>query len=509
MASQETKFSDLTFLGRESVFARFFARPVKRFLAVEAAGGFVLIIATVIALVWVNSPWGDSYDAFWGVSVDFSINGVEIFEGHSLGQFVNDALMVLFFFVVGLEIKRELVDGQLQNMRDAALPATAAIGGMVIPALLYFLINIGGPGEDGWGIPMATDIAFAVGIVSLLGDRIPRRLKVFLLSLAIVDDIGAIIVIAVFYSSGISMPWLIATAILLAIIYAIRRLHVWWIPVYVVLGALVWWTTFRSGVHATIAGVALGLLTPAKPLQNEDETRTIARWLRDKPEVFPVDVRYAGFHIRESVSVAERLETAIHPITGFIVIPIFALANAGVRINGEILSAAFGSRVMWGIIVGLVVGKTFGITAFTLIASKLGAKRPKALTLRNLVGLAMIAGIGFTVSLFVGSLAFEDIELATDETAQVIEVAPAQGGDTFGDGQVQLAAFTEAPEGDDGESSGPVRSSEIENNAKIGILIASAMASIGGLLILSGGPMDDDEDDDDDKPAKEMATAAS
>ena len=485
---QETKFSDLTFIGGESVFARFFARPFKRFLAVEAAGGVMLLIATAVALIWVNSPWGDSYDAFWNAPVNLSVNGIEIFDGHSLVDFVNDALMALFFFVVGLEIKRELVDGQLQNMKDAALPAFAALGGMVVPAALYFAINAGTEAEGGWGIPMATDIAFAVGIVSLLGDRIPRRLKVFLLSLAIVDDIGAIIVIALFYSSGINFGWLAATVVLLSVVYGIRRLRVWWIPVYVLIGAFVWWTTFRSGIHATIAGVALGLITPARPLQNEDETRAIARWLRDKPEVFPVDVRYASFHIRESVSVAERLETVMHPITSYAVIPLFALANAGVRMNGDIISDALQSRVTWGIIIGLVVGKTFGVTVFSLVATKLGwAQRPDSLTLRNLIGLAMIAGIGFTVSLFVNNLAFGEDDHHHNEVALVAE-APGE------------LAFTEAADesheddhgddhGDDGhsESAGAaVEGGSIEDNAKIGILFASALASIGGLLILSG-----------------------
>ena len=487
---QETKFSDLTFLGGESVFARFFARPFKRFLAVEAAGGVMLLIATAVALIWVNSPWGDSYDAFWGVPVNLSVNGIEIFEGHTLADFVNDALMALFFFVVGLEIKRELVTGQLQNLKDAALPAVAALGGMIVPAALFFAINAGSPGENGWGIPMATDIAFAVGIVSLLGNRIPRQLKVFLLSLAIVDDIGAIIVIALFYSSGISAAWLLATTVLLGLIFVLGRLRVWWIPIYVVLGCIVWWTTFRSGVHATIAGVALGLLTPARPLHNEGETRTIARWLRDKPEVFPVDVRYASFHIRESISVAERLETVLHPITSYAIIPIFALANAGVRMNGNIISAALQSRVMWGIIAGLVVGKTIGITVFSLIATKLGiAKRPASLTLRTLVGLAMIAGVGFTVSLFVSNLAFGEVE-HYDEVALVVQ-AP---GDL---------AFTEADElptdgshndSDYSESaSGDVEGGSTEDNAKIGILFASIIASIGGLLILSGSRKPEDE----------------
>ncbi|MEM7095121.1 MAG: Na+/H+ antiporter NhaA [Actinomycetota bacterium] len=481
-----TDFSDLTFIGRDSIFARRFARPFARFLAVEAAGGILLLIATAAALIWVNSPWGDSYDSFWGVSVDFSINGIEIFDGHTLGQFVNDALMVLFFFVVGLEIKRELVDGQLRNPRDAALPAFAAVGGMLVPASAYLIFNAGGEGQDGWGIPMATDIAFAVGIVSLLGDRISRRLKVFLLSLAIVDDIGAIIVIAVFYSSGISAGWLIASGAIIVGIVVLRQLRVWYIPVYILLGTFLWWTTFRSGVHATIAGVVLGLLTPAKPLQSEDDTRTVARWLRDKPEVFPVDVRYAGFRIRESVSVAERLESSIHPITSFVVIPVFALANAGVRINGDILSAAFRSPVMWGIVVGLVVGKTVGITAFSWVALRLGiAQRPRGMTMRHLVGLAMIAGIGFTVSLFVSSLAFtgDDDPHSGDETALVIELD--ENGAPSIDGEPVALALAEETDA----------SSPIEDNAKIGILIASAMASVGGLLILSGAGEDDQHDE--------------
>ncbi|MCL4122843.1 UNVERIFIED_CONTAM: hypothetical protein GTU68_031998 [Idotea baltica] len=417
----------------------------------------MLLLATAVALIWVNSPWGDSYDAFWGSPVNLSVN-----------DFVNDALMALFFFVVGLEIKRELVDGQLQNMKDAALPAVAALGGMIVPALLFFVINVGGPGEGGWGIPMATDIAFAVGIVSLLGDRISRRLKVFLLSLAIVDDIGAIIVIALFYSAGISGAWLAATVALLGLIFVLGKLRVWWIPVYVLLGAIVWWTTFRSGIHATIAGVALGLLTP--------------------------DVRYASFHIRESMSVAERLETVMHPITSYAIIPIFALANAGVRMNGDIISAAFQSRVTWGIIIGLVVGKTVGITVFSLIATKLGiAKRPDALTFRTLVGLAMIAGIGFTVSLFVSNLAFGDVE-HHDEVALVSE-APGELAFTEAD-ETHDDSHVDDAHDDDSHSetaSGDVEGGTLQDNSKIGILFASIIASIGGLLILSGSTAPDDE----------------
>ena len=276
----------------------------------------------------------------------------------------------------------------------------------------------------------------------------------------------------------------------------LKRLRVWYIPLYVLIGCVIWWTTYRSGVHSTIAGVILGLLTPAAPLQNEDDTRTVARWLRDKPEVFPIDVRYAGFRIRESVSVVERLETSLHPITSYAIIPIFALANAGVRLNGDIISTALGSRVTWGVMLGLVVGKTVGVTVFSLIAARLKiAKMPPSMTLRHLVGLAMIAGIGFTVSLFVNDLAFGDQghAVAADEHALVIEAGEEghalvvdAGEDASSERSVTLA-FSDGDE-----------AADAEDDAKIGILFASVIASIGGLLILSGASGADDPDEDEE-----------
>lgn len=432
--------SDLTFLGRDTALARRVGRPVTKFLAVQAAGGVLLLIATAAALIWANSPWGDSYRDLWHTHIDLTIGGVEIFAD-DLEHFVNDALMAIFFFVVGLEIKRELVTGRLRDPRVAALPAIAALGGMVVPAAIYVALNLGGAGIDGWGIPMATDIAFAVGVVSLLGNKIPRVLKVFLLTLAIVDDIGAIAVIALFYTDDLSIAWLVVAVATAVAIWVLRQLRVWYIPLYVVIGVFFWWATFKSGIHATIAGVVLGLLTPAKPLQSEDEARRMADWLRDKQEVFLVDVRYASFNIRESVSVAERLETAIHPVSSYLIIPIFALANAGVELGGGAIGNAMSSRVTWGIILGLVVGKAVGITAFTLAGAKLGlADMPRVMTPLNLLGLALVAGIGFTVSLFITGLAFK-------------------GG-----------------------------ASELIAEAKIGILFASAIAAIAGLVILSRSP---------------------
>lgn len=439
MAGDSSPLSDITFLGGNARLARYVGRPVKRFLDIEAASGILLLLVTVVALVWANSPWGDSYTDFWHTEIELIIGDFHVGENHhlDLGVLVNDALMVIFFFVVGLEIKRELVTGQLRDPKAAALPAFAALGGMVVPAVLYYLFNSSGEASSGWGIPMATDIAFAVGVVSLLGPKVPRTLKVFLLTLAIVDDIGAILVIAVFYSEGVQWGWLTVAGATVIAIRVLRRLQVWYIPVYVVMGLFLWFATFESGIHATIAGVILGLITPAKPLQSKADTLRWAQWLRDKDEnIYPSDIRYAGFHMKESISVAERLETALHPISSFLIIPIFALANAGVDLGGGKLGDAASSNVTLGVVIGLVAGKTVGVFLFTSLGALTPfASIPREMTKPHLLGLSVVSGIGFTVSLFVASLAF----------------------DTGG----------------------------ITDEAKIGILIASLVAGILGLVILN------------------------
>ena len=399
--------SDLTFLGSSNRLARFIGRPIHRFAAVEAAGGLLMLIATVAALVWVNSPWQDSYHHFWDTHVAFSV-GEYLFD-QELYHIVQDGLMAVFFFVVGLEIKRELVSGQLRDPRFAALPAACALGGMVVPALIYFAFNAGGPGQDGWGIPMATDIAFAVGVLSLLGDRIPRKMKLFLLTLAIVDDIGAILVIAIFYAGDLSGNWLVTSAVLWGAIFLLRRLRVWYLPVYLVLGVAFWLAVLESGVHATIAGVILGFTTPAKPLQSDAEACRWAQWLQDKEQILLVDVRRVGFHIRESQPVSQRIEEMLHPITSYIIIPVFALSAAGVELSGEIISDAVSSPVTLGVAIGLVAGKTVGISLFSWIAARLGLVTiPSSMAGMHMVGVAMVAGIGFTVSLFISGLAFDD-----------------------------------------------------------------------------------------------------
>jgi Na+:H+ antiporter, NhaA family len=355
-------------------------RALRTFLRTEVAGGLVLLAATVVALGWANSPFHASYETLWHTELRVAVGGFEIAE--DLRHWVNDALMALFFFVVGLEIKRELVAGELSDRRNAALPAIAALGGMVLPALLYLLVNVGDGAGRGWGIPMATDIAFAVGVLAVLGPRVPPGLKIFLLSLAIVDDVGAIVVIALFYSGGLAAQWLAVAAGLLVVVVALQRANVTWVPLYAIVGAGVWLATFESGVHATIAGVALGLLTPARPTEPG------------------------------AVSAAERLERLLHPWTSFVVIPVFALANAGLRIDPATVTSALTSRVSLGIVAGLVIGKLVGVSAASWLAVRAGWGRlPAGVGWRHVVGAAAVAGIGFTVSLFIVGLAFDDAEL--------------------------------------------------------------------------------------------------
>lgn len=405
-----------SWLASERPVARLLARPMRNFLDREAAGGLVLLIATVAALIWANSPFGASYQTFWGTEVSIDAGPLHLAE--DLRHWVNDALMVIFFFVVGLEIKRELVTGELNDRRKAALPALAAFGGMAVPALIYVAFNAGTEASHGWGIPMATDIAFAVGVLAILGDRVPAGLKVFVLSLAIVDDIGAIIVIAVFYSSGIHFGWLAAAGALLLLVVALRQRRVFWTPIYVLVGTGVWIATLESGVHATIAGVALGLLAPAHPL----DPRTVEKVFESAGELseeFDAQaVRRVTLQAREVVPVAERLEDQLHPWTSYVVIPLFALANAGVVLSSELMSEALSSSVALGVGVGLILGKTIGITGMAWIAVRTGLGRtPSGVMWSHIVGAAAVAGIGFTVSLFIAGLAFDDPEMV--ETAKI------------------------------------------------------------------------------------------
>tara|TARA_B100001123_G_scaffold444563_1_gene593758 strand:+ start:250 stop:1575 length:1326 start_codon:yes stop_codon:yes gene_type:complete len=405
MAGSDSLLKRPTFASSDSSLAKFVARPVLRFIDREVASGVLLLVATAVALVWVNSGWGDSYHEFWHTEIELAV-GTWHLPHMSLGHFVNDALMALFFFVVGLEIKRELVTGDLSSARAAALPVIGAVGGMAVPALLYLMLNTAGEASRGWGIPMATDIAFAVGIVALLGSRVSPKIKLFLLTLAIVDDIGAIAVIAIFYTSDLSTQWLLTALAGLLVVWILQRARVWAIPVYAVLGIFVWYATLESGVHATIAGVALGLLTPARPLLNQRDAQQIVDALPSDANV--AEVRHASFLAQESVPLTERLENLLHPFTAFMIIPIFALANAGIELSSDTIADAAASNVTLGILLGLVVGKPVGITLFTWVATRFGFALPDDVNWAQFTGMGLAAGIGFTVSIFVAGLAFED-----------------------------------------------------------------------------------------------------
>jgi NhaA family Na+:H+ antiporter len=350
--------------------------PVQRFLAVEAASGLVLVAATAAALVWANSAWSDSYHQLWHLPIGVQAGAFTFVQ--PLHFWINDGLMTIFFFVVGLEIRREIHEGQLSEWRRAALPLAAALGGMLIPAAIYAALNTGRAGSAGWGIPMATDIAFAVGVLTLLGSRCPPALRVLLLALAVIDDIGAIAVIAVFYSGGVSIAGLLLGAAGLAGVVVLRGLGVRAPLPYLVPGAVVWCGLLVAGVHPTLAGVLIGLATPARV------------WLDGSEEVSP----------------AERLQHALHSWVAFGIMPLFALANAGVELGGADLGGD-GLFLFLGILFGLAIGKPIGITAFAAASTAAGlATRPDGVATRGLLLVGMTGGIGFTMSLFIAQLAF-------------------------------------------------------------------------------------------------------
>jgi len=398
---------------------RTLVQPLQAFLHTEVAGGVVLVVAAVVALLWANSPLSESYARLWATELAISLGPFQIAE--DLGHWVNDLLMALFFFVVGLEIKRELVHGELRDPKAAALPMLCALGGMVAPALLYALVNVGGPGSSGWGIPMATDIAFAVGVLALVGTRAPAGLKVFLLTLAVVDDLGAILVIAIFYTDTLAAGWLAVAAGTVIAILILRRVGVRALTAYVLAAAVLWLAIYSSGVHATIAGVILGLLTPAWPFHPpEAVTDAAAAHLQELGRELPDGVsdeqeQTALLEVsrlaNEAVSPLARLQAKLHPYSSFVVLPLFALANAGVALSGQELAASFTSPISLGIAVGLVLGKPLGIMLAGLIAVRAGfARLPARVGWLEMLGVSGLAGIGFTVSIFIAGLAFDSPE---------------------------------------------------------------------------------------------------
>ena len=357
-------------------------RRVADFLRTESAGGVALVVATVAAIVWANTA-GDSYRDFW--SAQLTLPG----PAHALAvsEWVNEGLMAVFFFVVGLEIKREIVDGELRAPRTAAVPVVAALGGMVVPAVIYLAVNAGTAAGHGWGVPMATDIAFAIGVLRLAGSRLPRGVGLTLLTLAIVDDLGAIAVIAIVYSAGISGAWLGLALVGIVLVLVLRRVadHPAW---YVVPAVLIWIAMQRSGVHPTVAGVIVGFLTPLR-------TRT-------------------GYPILSN------LEDRLHPWSSLLVVPLFALANAGIVVSADRWHALTSSRLALGVVLGLTVGKVVGIVGGTWVATRLGAQLPAGVNGRAVVAIGVLGGIGFTVSLFVAGLAFTGTDLGTAKLAILI-----------------------------------------------------------------------------------------
>jgi NhaA family Na+:H+ antiporter len=409
--------------------------PLERFLALEAASTILLLAATVVALAWANSPWAASYEHLLHVPLAAKIGPWEL--ELSLHHFVNDALMGLFFFVVGLEIKREVVAGPLRDPRHAALPLAAALGGMAVPAAIYLVLIGGDPASRGWGIPMATDIAFVVGCLALLGSRVAPGFKVFLLSVAVVDDLGAILVIAVGYTSDLNATALLLAGAGLGVILLCRRLGVRQTGAYVVLGSGVWLAVHESGVHATVAGVVLGLLTPARPWIGAHgfasilaHAGTVWRGDTDVPgepgRAVAARVKRAA---REAVSPLVRLETTLHPWSAFVIMPLFALANAGVRLDVSLAS----DPVALAVTAGLVLGKPIGILAFSAAAVRLGVARlPDGVNWTVMLGGGLLAGIGFTMSLFIAGLALDGRALDAAKVGVIgASVVSALGGLTL------------------------------------------------------------------------------
>ena len=386
-------------------------RPLARFLQVESSSGIVLLACTVIALLLANFPAAAGpYHDFWHTPVFIQIGALRL--GGDLGHFVvNDVLMTIFFFVVGLEIKREIFAGELRDRRKAALPVAAALGGMLVPAGIYMALlarHVGEPAFRGWGVPMATDIAFVVGVMAVLGKRIPFGLKIMLLSLAIADDIGAVVVIAAFYTTGLNAFMLVLAGGGLLLVRLVKWLGVRSIPVYAVIGVGIWLTVYKSGIHPTIAGVVLGLMTPPLAWVKRHALRLsvadlAARMEKDESAPDAGEIETMAFTAQESVSPLERLEMTLHPWVGFLIMPLFALANAGVHIELHAIT----EPVSVAVAVALFLGKPAGVLLFSFLAVKLGlARLPQGVGWVSLVGGGFLAGIGFTMSLFVAGLGF-------------------------------------------------------------------------------------------------------
>lgn len=426
-----------TWIHSERFVPRLFVRPVQRFIQIEAASGILMLLAAVAAVAWANSAFGDEYLDLLSTPVALEIGPFHIAE--TLGLIINDGLMGIFFFVVGLEIKREIVAGELRDPKAAALPILAAVGGMLLPALIYLAVAgpLGPEATRGWGVPMATDIAFSLGVLSLLGKRVPAAMKLFLLTLAISDDLGGILVIALFYTSDLAVGWLAAALLSLGAVWGAGRAGIRSMAFYVPVAFATWYFLLESGVHATLAGVALAFLTPALSMYSVGELDERAHTLlaASRPDDDEVVEKEIADHNAlqlasiawESVDPLTRWEHRLQIVSSFVVVPLFALANAGVRFEGSVLGALT-TRVALGVSLGLVVGKTVGISLFSWVAIRLGVGRmPVGATWRHIVGVATLAGIGFTVALFITALAYRDPIFTADAKVGIFAGSIAAG----------------------------------------------------------------------------------
>jgi NhaA family Na+:H+ antiporter len=391
----------------------------QRFVHSEVTGSILLLICSVAALAWANSRWAETYSeiAHTQIGLSWADDSFRL----SVHHWINDGLMAVFFFVVGLEIKREIVVGQLASAKRAILPVSAALGGMLVPALIYAAFNTGGAGARGWGVPMATDIAFALGILSLFGKRVPLGLKVFLAALAIADDLGAVVVIAIFYTTTINVTAIVIAAVFLGLIVVASQLRIRRAGVYLLLAIGVWIAVLASGLHTTIAGTLIAMLVPVRAVIEPAEFLALARrrldeleateftrdsMLSNRAQLEAIDDIYLAAEDMAPAGIV--LERQLHPLVTFIVLPLFALFNAGVKINTETLTSP-PSPVMIGIVLGLVFGKQIGVCALSWLAVRSGrADLPEGVTWAQIWGVSALAGVGFTMSLFVGELAFTD-----------------------------------------------------------------------------------------------------
>ena len=372
--------------------------PLHDFLQRESAGGLLLLAAAALGLAVANSPWSDTYFDF--LDTGFEIGGGIFYLKLTILKIINYILMTIFFFVVGLEIKREITTGHLSSFRNAIMPFLGAIGGMAIPAAIYLLIA-GDTDSRGWGVPVATDIALAVGLLAMIGSSVAPSLRTFLLGLAVIDDIGAILIIAFIYTTGVGYEWVIASIIAICVIVAARKLEIHTWAAYIFLGALLWYLLYRSGIHATLSGVILGLLTPNIPKPDKELANSEG----------------------DSLSIIEWLETKLHPWSSFVIVPIFAFANTGVTISMTSIEAAIGSPIAWGIFCGLVIGKPLGIVAAVVGAKKANiGDYPASARVSGIFATGSAAGIGFTVAIFVADLAFKN---QSDQDLAVIAVIVA------------------------------------------------------------------------------------